>query len=531
MSNNIPRVVIAGTQSGSGKTTLVTGLLAALKARGLRVQSYKVGPDYIDPGFHRLASGRPAHNLDTWLVGEERLPTLFAESFGEADIAVIEGVMGLYDGGRQGVSSTAEIAKLLDAPVLLAIDCKSMGASAAAIALGFRAYDPDVNIAGVLLNRLGSATHEEMIRTAMDGIGMPVYGAVHRDDSLHLSERHLGLTPTTEVAAAETVKKMGKAALAQVAVAKIVELAKSTGALKLPPPSPRGGGPRSGGGGGEGTAVRNAENSRRRECQSTFFDENLAVSSHDLPSPPSQSRCARQLPRKGSLSECSLRIAVAQDAAFSFYYPTSLAVLERLGAELVPFSPLDDETLPDGIAGVLLGGGFPEMFAEKLAANTSMRASIRAAAEQGLPIYAECGGYMYLMTELVDFDGRAHAMCGVFPGRAVMTKRLQMVGYVTARMETDTVLGPAGTELRGHEFHFSQEEATDAAAEKATSDALARPFTFTKLRNGATYGAGQVFKNVLGSYLHIHFAGCPGAAERFVEACARTGDIKRPACS
>ena len=194
-------------------------------------------------------------------------------------------------------------------------------------------------------------------------------------------------------------------------------------------------------------------------------------------------------------------------------------MLERLGAELVPFSPLDDETLPDGIAGVLLGGGFPEMFAEKLAANTSMRASIRAAAEQGLPIYAECGGYMYLMTELVDFDGRAHAMCGVFLGRAVMTKRLQMVGYVTARMETDTVLGPAGTELRGHEFHFSQEEATDAAAEKATSDALARPFTFTKLRNGATYGAGQVFKNVLGSYLHIHFAGCPGAAERFVRAC------------
>ena len=551
MSNNIPRVVIAGTQSGSGKTTLVTGLLAALKARGLRVQSYKVGPDYIDPGFHRLASGRPAHNLDTWLVGAEKLPALFAESAGDADIAVIEGVMGLYDGGRKGVSSTAEIAKLLDAPVLLAIDCKSMGASAAAIALGFRAFDPDVNIAGVLLNRLGSATHEQMIRAAMDAIGMPVYGAVHRDDGLHLSERHLGLTPTTEAAATETVKKMGEAALAQVAVAKIVELAKSTGALKLQPPSPKsrrtalqrrcdrfcpsgwGGGPRSGGGCGEGTAVRNAENSRRRECQSTFFDENLAVSSHDLPSPPSQSRCARQLPRRGSLSECSLRIAVAQDAAFSFYYPTSLAVLERLGAELVPFSPLDDETLPDGIAGVLLGGGFPEMFAEKLAANTSMRASIRAAAEQGLPIYAECGGYMYLMTELVDFDARAHAMCRVFPGRAVMTKRLQMVGYVTARMEEDTVLGAAGTELRGHEFHFSQEEAAETppttakdspaesgvAAETADADPPSRPFMFTKLRNGATYGAGQRYKNVLGSYLHIHFAGCPGAAERFVRAC------------
>ena len=220
-------------------------------------------------------------------------------------------------------------------------------------------------------------------------------------------------------------------------------------------------------------------------------------------------------------------------------------MLERLGAELVPFSPLDDETLPDGIAGVLLGGGFPEMFAEKLAANTSMRASIRAAAAAGLPIYAECGGYMYLMTELVDFGGKAHAMCGVFPGRAVMTKRLQMVGYVTARMEEDTVLGAAGTELRGHEFHFSQEEAAETppttakdspaesgvAAETADADPPSRPFMFTKLRNGATYGAGQRYKNVLGSYLHIHFAGCPGAAEQFVEACARTGDIKRPACS
>jgi len=535
MRNNIPRVVIAGTQSGSGKTTLVTGLLAALKARGLRVQSYKVGPDYIDPGFHRLASGRPAHNLDTWLVGAEKLPALFAESAGDADIAVIEGVMGLYDGGRQGVSSTAEIAKLLDAPVLLAIDCKSMGASAAAIALGFRAYDPDVNIAGVLLNRLGSATHEEMIRTAMDGIGMPVYGAVHRDDSLHLSERHLGLTPTTEVAAAETVRRMGEAALAQVDVEKMVELAETAKALEIGasfdenlvqidlsylrhtphrfavrPPSERGAmGTRLSGPLPEGAGTRRVTGGVAKVGNSYL--------------PPSLHR-----------RECPfLRIAVAQDAAFSFYYPTSLAVLERLGAELVPFSPLDDETLPDGIAGVLLGGGFPEMFAEKLAANTSMRASIRQAAEQGLPIYAECGGYMYLMDELVDFDGRAHAMCGVFPGRAVMTKRLQMVGYVTARMNEDTVLGAAGTELRGHEFHFSQEEAAETppttakdspaesgvAAETADADPPSRPFMFTKLRNGATYGAGQRYKNVLGSYLHIHFAGCPGAAERFVRAC------------
>ena len=244
MERNIPRIVIAGTQSGSGKTTLVTGLLAALRARGLSVQSYKVGPDYIDPGFHARASGRPAHNLDTWLVGEERLPGLFSESAADADIAIIEGVMGLYDGGKKGVSSTAAIAKLLGAPVLLAIDCKSMGASAAAIALGFRAYDKSVNIAGVLLNRLGSPTHEQMICAAMAGIGMPVYGAVHRDDSLHLPERHLGLTPTTENEATDVVKKMGEAVGGQVDVERIVELARTARALPQPAPPPLGEGDR-----------------------------------------------------------------------------------------------------------------------------------------------------------------------------------------------------------------------------------------------------------------------------------------------
>jgi cobyrinic acid a,c-diamide synthase len=458
MNHNLPRIVIAGTQSGSGKTTLVTGLLAALRARGLSVQSYKVGPDYIDPGFHQLASGRPAHNLDTWLVPAAKLPALFLKEAGDADIAVIEGVMGLYDGGRQGVSSTAEIAKLLDAPVLLTIDCKSMGASAAAIALGFRSYDPGVNIAGVLLNRLGSATHETMIRTAMEAIKMPVLGAIHRDDALCLPERHLGLTPTTEVEAAETVRKMGEAVGGQVDVEGIVNIA--------------------------------------RKARSFEF---------------SQSSLDRQPPSpRGPEVEPPFRLAVAQDAAFSFYYESSLAVLERLGATLVPFSPLKDAALPASISGLLIGGGFPEMFASDLAANATMRQSIREAADAGLPIYAECGGYMYLLEDLVDFDGKAHPMCGVFPGRAAMTKKLQMVGYVTAKMQRDTILGPAGTELRGHEFHFSQELEREEPV---------RPYTFTKLRNGAVYGAGQQRKNVLGSYLHIHFVGCPEAAKHFIEAC------------
>jgi len=511
MNTNLPRIVIAGTQSGSGKTTLVTGLLAALRAKGLRVQSYKVGPDYIDPGFHALASGRPAHNLDTWLVPAAKLPALFLKEAGDADIAVIEGVMGLYDGGRQGVSSTAEIAKLLDVPVLLTIDCKSMGASAAAIALGFKSYDPGVQIAGVLLNRLGSATHETMIRTAMEAINMPVLGVIHRDDALHLPERHLGLTPTTEVEAAETVRKMGEAVGGQVDVEKIFEIAKTAGELELPssaetlvqvarsylrhsprplgsPPSERGA--QTSGSLSEGAGTRRATEGVSKVGQDNFLDSDLRR------------------------NEISTRLAVAQDAAFSFYYESSLAVLESLGATLVPFSPLKDAALPASISGLLIGGGFPEMFASDLAANATMRQSIREAAAAGLPIYAECGGYMYLLEDLVDFDGKAHPMCGVFPGRAAMTKKLQMVGYVTAKMQRDTILGPAGTELRGHEFHFSQELEREEPV---------RPYTFTKLRNGATYGAGQQRKNVLGSYLHIHFAGCPEAAKHFVGACRAYG--------
>ena len=239
MQWNIPRIVIAATQSGGGKTTLVTGLLSALRARGLRVQSFKVGPDYIDLGYHQLASGRTGHNLDTWLVPEERLTEIFARECADADIAVIEGVMGLYDGGRRGVSSTAAIAKALDAPVLLVIDAKSVGASAAATALGFRVYDRTVNLAGVLLNRLGSETHEEMVRTAMEGIDLRVYGALRRDAALALPERHLGLTPVEEHAAAETIAAVGQRVEAGLDLDAILELARSVSPLSVAPPATR----------------------------------------------------------------------------------------------------------------------------------------------------------------------------------------------------------------------------------------------------------------------------------------------------
>ena len=451
---HIPRVVIAATQSGSGKTTIVTGLLAALRARGLRVQSYKIGPDYIDPGYHALASGHPAHNLDTWLVPEEKARDIFCRTAEDADIAVIEGVMGLYDGGTKGISSTAAVAKLLDAPVLLVINAKAMGESAAALALGFRAYDPAVRLSGVILNRLGSDTHRAMIEEALAHLDMPVYGAVRRDEKLTLPERHLGLLPAEENARdRETVAAIGQAVGTQVDLAGIEALAKTA------PDIPRG-------------------------------EE-------------------RQRP-----TEVRARIAVAKDEAFSFYYPESLRVLEDFGAEILPFSPLHDAVLPEA-DGLLLGGGFPEMFAADLYANEGMRESIRRAAMAGMPVYAECGGYMYLMAKMIDFSGQSFPMLGIVPGTVEMNKRLQTVGYVEAVTLRDTVLGAAGIRLKGHEFHFSSEQTLPPEEEAA----YPRAFRLKKMRRPAPYDAGYAKGNIVGSYLHLHFAGCPQAAEAFVAAC------------
>lgn len=453
MKIKLPRIVVAAVSSGGGKTTVVTGLLSALRQKGLKVQSYKVGPDYIDPGYHRLASGYPAHNLDSWLMPEDKLREIFIRTSKEADISVVEGVMGLYDGGRSGVSSTAEIAKLLDAPVVLVIDAKSMGASAAAIALGFREYDPQVKLAGVILNRLGSDTHRLMIEKAMQEIGIPVLGAIKRDDSLAMPERHLGLLPVEEnQRELEAVEAIGRAVVSQTDLVSIIRLADKAGEMEL-------------------------------------ADDSNAVTEDDK----------------------IVTIAVARDDAFSFYYPESLRILEKSGARIILFSPLKDKELPF-CDGVILGGGFPEMFAEALRCNYTMLESIKNAAESGMPIYSECGGFMYLTQAMIDFDGIEHPMAGVLPCRVQMNKKLQMVGYVSAEMNTDTVLGPKGTRLHGHEFHFSSE----IIPEKDCRD---RAFTFTRMRNNAVYQAGYAWKNVLGSYLHLHFAGCPEAADCFVEKC------------
>ena len=448
----IPRLVIAGTQSGVGKTTIVNGLLTELRQRGLKVQSYKVGPDYIDPGYHALASGRPCHNLDSWLVPTERLLSIFEHTSRDAEFAVVEGVMGLFDGGRGGVASTAAIARLLRAPVVLVVNCRSAGESIAAVVLGFQTYDPEIRLAGVILNQIGSDSHERMVTEALDRIGVRVLGVIRRTESLKVPERHLGLLPVTENPAETVLANIHAAIAGSLDVAALQEIAAQAPLLEPPaePPLPE-----------------------QRSC----------------------------------------RIGVAQDEAFSFYYPESLRVLEEQGAAIVPFSPLRDEKLPD-VDGLLFGGGFPEMFLEQLAANESIRQDIRAAAQAGVPIVAECGGYMYLCRRVAAFDGAEYPMTGLIPQICRMEKKLQTVGYVEATALADNVLCATGETLRGHEFHFSRME------EDGSGKTVTPAFRFRKNRTGAEYPAGYVDGNVLASYLHIHFAGNPAAARRFVGHCA-----------
>ena len=444
-----PRIVLAGVSSGVGKTTVVTGLLRVLRDQGLAVQPFKVGPDYIDPGFHEKAAGRDSYNLDTWLVPEERLVSTFCTLAGDADLSVIEGVMGLFDGGAAGVSSTAHIARLLQAPVVLVMNCRSMGQSAAAVALGYRDYAPDVEIAGVILNQLGSDNHEQIIREAMAGIGMPVLGALHRTDALQTPERHLGLTPVTETETDALIAHMAETVGAGLDLAAIRSVAESAPVL---------------------------------------FPETEETACENAP----------------------VRIGVAKDEAFTFYYPTSLSALAEKGAELVPFSPLADETIPD-VDGLLFGGGFPEMFLEKLAANVSLKTSIKNARDAGMPIFAECGGLMYLCREIFDFEEKEYEMVGLVPAVCRMQKKLQRVGYVTAKALRESILAQAGETLRGHEFHFSTME----------PDASDFPWAYELMgsRQKEAHREGYAAGAVLASYLHINFDGSPAAADRFLSAC------------
>ena len=402
----IPRVVIAGTSSGAGKTSVACGLIGALRNRGMRVQGFKVGPDYIDPTHHALASGRPGRNLDAFLSGPELIAPLLRHGSQGAEVAVIEGVMGLFDGasGRGELASTAHVAKLLRAPVLLVVDASSMARSAAAVVHGFRSFDPDVDVAGVIFNKVGSDIHEQLLREAVEPLGIPVLGALRRDGGVVTPERHLGLVPVVE-----------REAGARAALDRLAEAMDGTADLE--------------------EIVR------------------LARTAPEVPG-------AAWTPSHDDRPVPGARIAIARGPAFSFHYEENLELLRAAGAELVAFDPLVDESLPPGTGALVLAGGFPEVFGADLAANAPLRAGIAAFARAGRPVLAECGGLLYLCQSL---DG--HDMCGVLPARAAMGKRLSL-GYREATAAAATPWLARGERVRGHEFHYSRVEALepDAAA-------------------------------------------------------------------
>ncbi len=487
-----PRIIIAATQSGAGKTTITSGILAALVKRGLNVQAYKVGPDYIDTGFHEIASGKPSHNLDSWLVGENKLREIFFHGSRRAEIALIEGVMGLYDGGVAGVSSTAQIAQILQIPVVLVIDVKSMGTSAAAVALGFREFDKNINLAGVILNRVGSDSHKKIIVDALDKLNIKCFGAIKRDAEFVLPERHLGLVPTAENNFAEVIEKICATVESEVDIDALIKIANAASNVAIPT---------------DKKIFPTCQNSVDKDSncatvESEVDTDKIIEVANSVTTPIKKSLTANRY-------NLTPKIAVAKDSAFNFYYEESLHELKKRGAELIYFSPLDDEKLPENISGLIIGGGFPEMFAEKLQANKKIRRAIREAAEKNFPIFAECGGFMYLMNSITNFDGKNFEMCGVIPACAVMTDKLQTVGYIDAEILSDCIIGKAGDKLHAHEFHFS-------TAEISTDKNI---FNCKRMRTGKIYRAGFFTKNIVASYLHIHFAGCQSAAENFVNAC------------
>ncbi len=464
----IPRVVIAGTHSGAGKTSVTAGVLRALRRRGLVVQPFKVGPDFIDPSIHTAAAGpagsppRISRNLDTWLLPHATVVELFARAAEGASAAVIEGVMGLYDGvdGRSDAGSTAEVAKLLRAPVVLVVDVAGSVRSAAATASGFVRFDPDVTIAGVIANRAGGERHVRWLREALEPAGIPLLGALPWDDRLHLPQRHLGLVPAAERSYQETVESLSDAVDAHVDLEGLLRVARLAPPLLVPGP--------------------------------LVFP----------PMPVAQ----------------GVAVGVARDEAFSFYYQDGLEILESRGARLVPFSPIHDRHLP-AVHGLYLGGGFPEVYAQALAENTRMRAQVKDAAEAGMPVYAECGGMMYLAETLVDAGGAEHSMAGVIPARTRMQSQLSALGYVRVTATADTLLLRTGETVSGHEYHHSTVALTGSAEFGLTSD------------GGRGMGDGRdgiCTPTLLASYTHLHFATHPVMAERFVDACKRfkngTGD-------
>ena len=493
----VPRLVIAAPASGGGKTTVACGLMAALRARGLAVSGHKAGPDYIDPGYHALATGRPPRNLDPFLCGEDLIAPLFRHGAAGAQVAVIEGVMGLFDGvdpapvanpgglggivppqggsggmgppGREGASrdpdfgSTAHVARLLAAPVVLVVDAARAGRSVAALVAGFAGFDPRTPVAGVILNRVASDRHERLLREALAASGVTVYGAIGRTEGISTPSRHLGLIPAAEreAAAGQAIDRMGALIAGSCDLGALLALARSAPALTVPP-----------------------------------WDPAAALAA--APQPAAALTAAPQPADALRGPDPAPIVALAAGAAFTFGYTEQAELLEAAGARVAPFDPLRDEGLPEGTAGLILGGGFPEMHAAALSANERLRERVAALAGRGAPVAAECAGLLYLARTL---DGQP--MCGVLDVHATMTSKLTL-GYRHAVAATGSVLARAGDVVPGHEFHRT-------ATVPGCGDEPAWRF-------GSGEPEGHVAGAVVASYLHTHWAGHPAAAARFTAA-------------
>jgi cobyrinic acid a,c-diamide synthase len=449
-------IVIAAPMSGSGKTTVTLGLMEALKRRGLAVAPFKVGPDFIDPGWHRAVTGRPSVNLDGWMCPEGFVRDTFALHAEGCDIAVIEGVMGLFDGigASSGAGSTAQVAGILDAPVVLVVDAKSQARSAAALVLGFARFDPGIRLAGVIFNNVGSDNHARILREAVASAvpEVRVLGCIPRDERLRIPSRHLGLVTAGEDPLPDDFRDR----LAST-IGVHVDL---EGILSL---------------GG----------------QVSTFDEHVV-------------KCRDLTPARGGDTGggAHVRIAVARDEAFCFMYQDNLRLLREVGAELVEFSPLADASLPEGIGGIYLPGGYPELFADPLAANRGITQGISEAVEAGTPVYAECGGFIYLTL----------GYAGIFPVTTRMLPRRKALGYREVELTADSPMGRKGAVARGHEFHYSEMDEMPAEVERI----------YQVRKNGNDLGMeGYRYRNCLASYIHLHFGSCPEMAEAFVNSCRR----------
>lgn len=446
--------MIGGTHSGVGKTSVAVGIMGALTRRSRKVQGFKIGPDFLDTSFHTAVTGRPSRNLDSWMMPKRRIPSIFASGCVGADIAVIEGVMGIFDGidGASEVASTSEVANVLKAPVVLVIDTWGLAASAAAVVLGYKSLDPELRLKGVILNRVAGDSHAKMCKDAIaKHSDIPVLGAIPMKKEIGLGERHLGLIPATEKADLKSLDAL-------------IDHVESHVDLDLA--------------------------------------EGLADSADEL------STQARQIPKRDEVGK--LAIGVARDKAFSFYYQENLDRLRAAGARLEFFSPLEDSSLPPSVSGLYIGGGYPEVFASGLANNQSMLESIASVAEDEMPIYAECGGLMYLTDSIQDFDGRKHEMVGLLDARTRMVEKLTL-SYTLARTTRRNLLTHRGDAVKGHEYHFS-------AIEDIPRDAR---FAYN-LKRGVGVGDrqdGWTSHNTLASYMHTSFASDERMASRFVDAC------------